>query len=482
MKIKFCGADRHVTGSRHLLTLDDGYQILMDCGMYQGRGVDTDVLNREFLFDPHKVNAVLLSHAHIDHAGCLPRMIVKGFYGKIYCTPPTKDLARLLLLDSAYIQLHDLKYVNKRRAKRGETLLEPMYSEDDVMQTISQMETIHYNEHFSPHPQIDCHYTDAAHILGSAAVHLDITENGTVTKLTFTGDIGRPNDMILPQPQTFRQADYIISESTYGNRIHPKTAVQEEKLLQVVNETCVVNKGKLIIPAFSVDRTQELIYALDRMTNEKKLPPIKVYIDSPLSLGATGITRKYKDYYNNGLIEYLKHDPENDAFDFPNLIYVGSKEQSMAINNNNAPCIIISASGMAEAGRVKHHIKNNIENKANTILLVGYCTPESLGGRLKNGDEEVKIFGDMYKVNCRIETLEGYSAHGDYNEMLQYLSCQNPALVKKIFLVHGEIEAQTNFLKLLHEKGFKHVEIPELGDEFSIIPPDSYREVSTTDY
>ncbi len=468
MKIKFCGADRHVTGSRHLLVLDDGYQILMDCGMYQGRGVDTDSLNREFLFEPHKIGAVLLSHAHIDHVGCLPRMVAQGFYGKIYCTPPTKDLARLLLLDSAYIQLHDLKYVNQRRSKQGETLLEPIYTEEDVMQTISQMETIHYNENFHPHPSVNCHYTDAAHILGSAAIHLDIIENNILSKLTFTGDIGRPNDMIWPQPQPFRQADYIICESTYGNRLHEKVVDQEEKLLQVVNETCVMNKGKLIIPAFSVDRTQELIYALDRMANEGKLPHIKVYVDSPLSLGATAITRKYKDYYNDELIEYLKHDPEHDAFDFANLVYISSKEQSMALNNSNEPCIIISASGMAEAGRVKHHIKNNIENKANTILLVGYCTPESLGGRLKNGDAEVKIFGEMYRVNCRIENLEGYSAHGDYNEMLDYLSCQNPTLTKKIFLVHGEIEAQTNFLKLLHEKGYKHVEIPELGQEFGL--------------
>ncbi|MDZ4757077.1 MAG: MBL fold metallo-hydrolase [Bacteroidota bacterium] len=469
MKIKFCGADRHVTGSRHLLTLEDGYQILMDCGMYQGRGVDTDVMNREFLFEPHKVDCVLISHAHIDHIGCLPRMVAKGFYGKIYCTTPTKELAKLLLLDSAYIQMHDLKYVNERRKKKGETLLEPLYSEDEVLQTISQMETIPYHEHFSVHPQVDCHYTNAAHILGSAAVHLDITENYKLTKLTFTGDIGRPNDMLWPQPESFRQADYIICESTYGNRLHPKVADQEERLLQIVQETCVMNQGKLIIPAFSVDRTQELIYALDRMKNEGKLPHIKVYVDSPLSIGATGLTRKYKDYYNQDLIEYLKHDPENDAFDFPDLYYISSKEQSMALNNDNKPSIIISASGMAEAGRVKHHIANNIEQKQNTILLVGYCTPESLGGRLKNGNKEVKIFGQMHQVNCRIENLEGYSAHGDYNEMLEYLSCQNPAETKKIFLVHGEIEAQTNFLRLLHEKKFKHVEIPELGDEFELV-------------
>ncbi|MBI3235406.1 MAG: MBL fold metallo-hydrolase, partial [Bacteroidetes bacterium] len=277
-----------------------------------------------------------------------------------------------------------------------------------------------------------------------------------------------PNDQILKDPEKFPQSDYIISESTYGDRLHEENIGRDEHLYDVVVDTCITNRGKLIIPAFSIDRTQELIYSFDRMVTEGRLPHIPVYVDSPLSTHATDITRKFKKYYNQKLTDYLKTDKENDAFDFPSLKYISKVEESKALNDSKEPCIIISASGMAEAGRVKHHIKNNIEDKKNTILLVGYCTPGSLGGRLKSGESEVKIFGLMFQVKARIAVMDSYSAHGDYKEMIQYLSCQHEAEVKKLFLVHGEQEVQAEFKKKLNNAGFKNVYIPQLGERINI--------------
>lgn len=465
MKIEFYGAAQVVTGSKHLITTKKGTRILLDCGLFQGNDQDSNYMNRHFGFNPLKVDYVILSHAHIDHSGLLPRLVSEGFKGKIFTTPATKSLCEIMLMDSAHIQEQDVKYVNKRRKKRGEELLAPLYDQSDVEKTLALIHTVRLHNEFKIDDEVSFHYTDAGHILGSASVHLTIKEERE-KKLTFTGDIGRPGDIILRSPQPFRQADYIICESTYGDKLHGAVGDTQKHLLRIVQETCVEKKGKLIIPAFSVDRTQELIYQLDQLSSAGKIPEIKVYVDSPLSVKATMVMKEHDECFNPDILEYIEKD--GDAFGFPNLHYVSKVEDSKKINTSNEPCIIISSSGMAEAGRIKHHIANNILSPNNTILIVGYCSPSSLGGAIKRGEKEVKIFGEMYDVKANVESIDALSAHADYSEIIGYLDCQDPKQVRKMFLVHGDIEAQESLQEKLQAKGFKKVEMPEMGEEFEV--------------
>ncbi|GAB3640391.1 MBL fold metallo-hydrolase RNA specificity domain-containing protein [Spirosoma arcticum] len=464
MTIQFFGAARTVTGSKHLITTADGVQILLDCGLFQG--INTDELNQQFGFDPAAVNYMVLSHAHIDHTGLIPRLVRQGFRGPIYTTSATVDLCEVMLMDSARIQERDLERVNSRRGRRGDPKLDALYDEDDVRQALGQMVAVNYNQPFSVCDSVTGLLTDAGHLLGSAAISLTIRENGKTTQLMFSGDIGRPDDKILRKPDPFPQADYIICESTYGDRLHEPEPDVKAHLLRIVQQTCVEGRGKLLIPAFAVDRTQELIYALDQLETDGKLPRLPVYIDSPMSVKATDVMRDHEEDFNPEILAYIKKD--GDAFDFKNLHYVPDVEGSKAINQSEEPCIIIAPSGMAEAGRIKHHIKNNIEDPTTTILLVGYASPNSLGGALKRGDEEVTIFGERYSVNARIEIMDSFSAHGDYREMLQFLSCQNPRQVKTVFLVHGEYEKQIVWKETLQAAGFGHVEIPEMQERVDL--------------
>lgn len=464
MQIQFFGAAKQVTGSKHLLTTAKGQQILLDCGLFQGKSADD--ANRHFGFSPAEVNCVVLSHAHIDHSGLLPRLYKEGFRGPIYATPGTIDLCRIMLSDSAHIQEGDLFYVNKRRKKRGEPLLEPLYDIDDVQGCLGLFQAVHYHQEQHVCDEVKLLFTDAGHIIGSAVVNLIITEEQHTTRITFTGDIGRPEDKILRTPEAFPPCDYLICESTYGNRLHEKVGDADARLLEIVHNTCVKKRGKLIIPAFSVDRTQELIYQLEKMENANLLPPIKVYVDSPLSVKATQIMQEHTRDYNEDFLHYMQRDPE--PFCFRNLEFVSDVDHSKSLNLLNEPCIIISASGMAEAGRVKHHIKNNINDERNTILIVGYCTPESLGGRLRNGQNPVRIFGEEFPVKAHVDVMDYYSGHADYEEILQFLSCQKPQQVKRVFLVHGEEETQQYFRLKLLDKGFSDVVIPSLGDTFEL--------------
>lgn len=464
MKVQFYGAARRVTGSKHLLTTAKGTKILLDCGMFQG--INTSDLNLTFGFNPAEVDFVILSHAHIDHTGLLPRMIKQGFEGTIFCTPATKSLCEIMLMDSAGIQERDLKRVNKRREKRGDEPLEILYDQDDVDKTVSLMQTHGYHELKEIEEGLSFSYYESGHILGSAGVNIEYTENGHTKRLFFTGDIGRPNDKILRSPEPFPQADYIISESTYGNRLHEREPDMRAHLLRIVHETCVVKRGKLIIPAFSVDRTQELIYALDVLEHENLLPPIPVYIDSPLSVKATFVMRKHEEEFNADILAYIKRD--GDAFGFETLNYITKVDDSKALNDSKEPCIIISSSGMAEAGRIKHHIANNVENPNNTILIVGYCSPNSLGYQIKIKADSVRIFGKDYKRLCDVDVMDSFSAHADYEEMIEYFKCQNTKEVKKIFLVHGELDVQTDFKAKLVAEGFTDVEIPQQGEGFVI--------------
>lgn len=469
MTIQFFGAARTVTGSKHLITTNTGSQILLDCGLFQG--INTDELNQQFGFDPSQVNYMVLSHAHIDHTGLIPRLVRQGFNGPIYTTSATIDLCEVMLMDSARIQERDLERVNQRRNRRGQPELEALYDEGDVRQAIEQMRPVEYGQPFVICAEVTGLLTDAAHLLGSASVSLTIRENlpggEPVTKqLFFSGDIGRPDDKILRKPDPFPQADYIICESTYGDRLHEAEPDMKEHLLRIVRHTCVEKRGKLLIPAFAVDRTQELIYALDQLSSEGKLPRLPVYIDSPMSVKATDVMRSHEEDFNPDILAYIKKD--GDAFDFPNLHYVPDVEGSKAINNKHEPCIIIAPSGMAEAGRIKHHIKNNVENPDTTILLVGYASPNSLGGALKRGDKEVTIFGDKFTVAAQVEVMDSFSAHGDYREMLQFLACQNPAQVKTVFLVHGEYDKQVIWKEKLQAAGFGHVDIPDMKEKVEL--------------
>jgi metallo-beta-lactamase family protein len=458
MHITFHGAARVVTGSKHLLHLNNGTSVLLDCGMFQGMGEQTESMNEHFGFNPKKVDYMILSHAHIDHCGLIPRLVAEGFKGTIFCTPGTLDLTHILLLDSAKIQMQDVEYSNKHRVKKGLPLLESLYTEDDVNAAMPLFKTVDYHQEYAITPDIKFQFTDAGHIVGSAAVHLAVLEDGKTTHITFSGDVGRYSDLLLKNPQTFPQADYILLESTYGDSLHKELEPIADALLQIIKQTCLVQKGKVIIPAFSVGRTQELLYALNSLELKGVLPDLNYYVDSPLSEKATQVLIDHPEVYNNQVNEVLKTDA--NPFSFKGMHFIESTEESIALNSDPRPCVIISSSGMAEAGRVKHHIKNNIGNPNCTILMVGYCEPNSLGGRLIRGDKEVHIFGEVYEVIAGVQSIKSMSAHGDYEDLLHFLNCQDPKQVKTLFLVHGEYEVQQHFRKTLQAKGFSNVEIP----------------------
>ena len=467
MKLAFHGAARCVTGSKHLLTLKNGKKILLDCGMFQGMGKETIGLNNNLGFDAASVDVMVLSHAHIDHSGLIPKLVKEGFRGKIFCTEGSKDLASVLLEDSAVIQENDIRYVNKKRAAQGLQYLQPMYTVEDAKKAVQHLVSIDYNKWTKIDEDAELLYTDAGHIIGSACVHLRINENGQQRTLTFSGDVGRYRDAILKSPETFPQAEYIILESTYGNKLHDLEITTPDQLLQWIEKTCVKRKGKLIIPAFSVGRTQELLFSLNQLELENRLPDLAYYVDSPLSIETTEIVKRYPEYFNRTIQNILKSD--HDPFLFKGLKYIKSVEQSKLLNFSNDPCVIISASGMAEAGRVKHHISNNVENSRNSILMTGYCEPNSLGARLQSGSKQVGIFGVSHEVNAEIGAIRSMSAHGDYEDLCQWLACQDPKLVQKIFLVHGEYDVQQEFKSRLIRKGFQDVDIPELHYELGLV-------------
>jgi metallo-beta-lactamase family protein len=467
MKISFHGAAQCVTGSKHIIHLKNGQKILLDCGMFQGMGKETFELNSDFGFDPETITTMILSHAHIDHTGLIPRLSKQGYAGSIFCTPATKDLASILLEDSAMIQESDVKMSNKRRLLEKLPLFQPLYTRDDARKATQQFETREYGNWFEVIEGVTCMFTDAGHIVGSACVHLKIKEDGVTKCLTFSGDVGRYRDVILKSPEDFPQADYIVMESTYGNSLHDGTVDTPDVLLNWIKKTCLEKKGKLIIPAFSVGRTQEILFALSVLENENRLPALDYFVDSPLSEEATTVLKNYPQYFN-GRLQKVISSGDKDPFGFTGLHFVESPDESKMLNYRKEPCVIISASGMADAGRVKHHISNNIENSRTTILLAGYCEPNSLGGRLKKKPEEVMIFGMPHQVNAEIGEMRSMSAHGDYEDLCQWLSCQEVNKVQKLFLVHGEPEVQQDFKNRLLKKGFKDVVVPAMHQEIGL--------------
>lgn len=460
------GAAREVTGSKHLITTKSGLKILLDCGMYQGKGLETDGMNRDLGFDPCEIDYILLSHAHIDHSGLIPYIHKLGFNGTVLCTPATRDLCSIMLADAGRIQEADTHTFNKKMREQGKDEVEPLYTLADAQSCMQCFISVPYHKKFNIEGEVTVEFFDTGHILGSSAIYMEVKEGRKKIRICFTGDIGRYNTKILKDPEDFPQVDYLIMESTYGDRKHSTVDNAENELLMAVLDACTKRKGKLIIPSFAIGRAQEIIYTLNSLKTKGLLPDIDVFVDSPLSVSATNIMRLHTECFNDSIIESMKRD--SDPFGFDRLQYIQSVEASKALNVRNKTCIIISASGMMEAGRVKHHLANNIDNPKTTILCVGYCAPTTLGAKIMRGDKHVSIFGHQYTVRAALRRIDSYSAHGDYEEMVRYISCQDKRKLKKIFLVHGEAETQENFRNTLKENKFKNVEIPEFRQRFEL--------------
>lgn len=465
MIIQFIGAARTVTGSMHLLHVNEK-KILLDCGLFQGRRSETFERNKNFLFDPSTIDVVVLSHAHIDHAGNLPNLVKKGFSGKIFCTPATADLCRIMLMDSAHIQEKDAEFINRKNAKKKLPSIEPLYTTEDVQPMLNLLVEIPYRTEFEVSQGVHAAFFDAGHILGSASIRLTIDEpNKPAYHFGFTGDVGRPNLPILRDPEFMGNVSALISESTYGGRVHEPTDQSPKKLLEVVKRT-VDRGGKVIVPSFSVGRTQDLVYELNNLKNKGLLPDIPVYVDSPLSTNATEVFRKHAECFDKETLAVMNTD--DDVFGFNRLQYIRDVEQSKALNDKEEACMIIAASGMCEAGRIVHHIANNIGNPKNTIMIVGYQAEHTLGRKLVERNPEVSIFGDVYQLQCEVAVMNSFSAHADKNELLNYVSCFDKKLLKNIFLVHGDLDQAEKFSATLLEHKFSHVAIPQRLEKFEI--------------
>lgn len=465
MQLQFIGAARTVTGSMHKLSVN-GSNYLLDCGLYQGKRKEAFEINRNFdLFDPAEIKCLILSHAHIDHCGNIPNLVKHGFKGEIYCTPATRDLVEIMLKDSAHIQEKDVEFVNKRRKKQGKNLFEPLYLQEDVDRAMELFHPVKYRTDFSIDENIKIKFADAGHILGSAVTHITIKENSRVIKLGFSGDLGRPNLPILKDPEQIPPVDYWISESTYGGRLHDKVDGIKENLASVINKA-VARNAKVIVPAFSVGRTQELVYEFHQICESSLAKRIPIYVDSPLSKNVTGIFREHPECFDKETTEFMnKYD---DPFGFNQLTYINDVEDSKALNDKPGPMMIISASGMAEAGRILHHLRNNVENSNNIILMVGYCAENTLGRKIIDKEPVIKIFGEEFQLNAEVITLHSMSAHADSDELTDYSKKLNSTDLKKTFLVHGDFEQQKLLADKLNEFIHGDVVIPKRGDVFEV--------------
>lgn len=465
MQIQFIGAAQTVTGSMHLIKTGNA-KFLLDCGLYQGKRKEAFEFNRSFdFFNPEEIDFVILSHAHIDHAGNLPSLVKKGFKGKIFSTFATRDLSVVMLQDSAHIQEKDVEFVNKRRKREGKNLFEPLYLQEDALKTLHQFIGINYHQPYEVSEGITLTFYDAGHILGSSLVHLVIKEDGKIFNLAFSGDLGRSNLPILKDPEKIRDVDYFICESTYGGKIHENPLHSEEVLTGILKKA-ISRKSKIIVPAFSVGRTQEIVYALHKIFENDKVARIPVYVDSPLAVNATAVFRLHPECFDSETMEFLQKN--EDPFGFSRLTYVTSADESKRLNSVDGPCIIISSSGMCEAGRILHHLANNISNPNNIILMVGYCAENTLGRKLIDGEKKVNIFGDAYSVEAEVIVMQSFSAHADEYELLSYTSALDKTKMQQIFLVHGEIDQQEMFKENLEANGFKKILIPKRGYEVTI--------------
>jgi metallo-beta-lactamase family protein len=471
MKLTFWGAARQVSGSMFLLEFDDEYKVLVDCGSdleKENKGLSYENEYGIFPFDPTLVNLIILTHAHIDHSGQIPNLYKEGYEGQVICTTPTMDLAEILLFDAASLNQKKFKAINdskKRSKKRKGIDSRELYLDRQVKESLENFITIPFGQRFKFKDDGYLTFVPAGHLLGAAHVLMEWSENGEVKSLCFSGDLGRKNYPLLIDPQQIPQVDYLITETTYGNRHHKDQNKPEELLAEVITKTCIDISGRLIIPSFSVGRTQAMLYILNRLYSEKGFQPIKVFTDSPLARASTKIHEKYTKHLNKEAKDFFE---ENESlFDFENLIYLESTEASKAVSNYAEPCIIISASGMVQGGRIEHHIEQNISNAYATILMVGYASEGTLGWQLLNGErKELTIRGKNHPVLANIQKIDVFSGHGDFDDLIEFVKYQDKNKIKNVFLVHGEYQAMKDFEVSLNEIGYNNIEIPFRGESF----------------
>lgn len=457
MKLTIWGAAKQVTGSMHLLQTT-GYNILIDCGLDYEKGTYQEE-NQYFPFNPATIDVVILTHAHIDHSGNLPTLIRMGFEGQILCTAPTADLTELLLLDSVNIFLAKQKKKSYRKGRPGP---QPLYLQKHVMETVDRFVSIGFNKSFHINGNIEVTFIPIGHLLGAAAVVLNISENGMMKKIAFTGDIGRKNYPVLVNPQTLPEVDYLVCESTYGGRLHSTDANLEAKLIEIIQETCIKTPGRLIIPAFSIGRTQSLVYTLNKIFSSNLLPPVQIFVDSPLANHATSVYRKHHHLVNDEAKTF--YQSKGDEFEFENLSYIENQKESIAISNYHEPCIIISSAGMLEGGRIQDHLYYNIQNYYCTILFIGYCAKGTLGDRLLRGDPIIRLRNRDLMVYATIKKTDLLSGHGDHQDLVDTVKQQSTQTLKNVFLVHGETKSMEALASSLTNEGYK-VSIPEKGQE-----------------
>ncbi|MEM1056988.1 MAG: MBL fold metallo-hydrolase [Bacteroidota bacterium] len=449
MKITFWGAAQTVTGSQHLVETERG-TLLLDCGLYQGRREDARQLNSQFSADPTAIDAVVLSHAHIDHAGLLPKLWREGFRGRVFATHATRDLCALMLRDSGYIQQKDADFFNRKIRKKGQPSVEPLYTEDDAAGVMQHFVSLDYERAFEPLPGVEAVFRDAGHILGSATVTLTLEEEGREKRLGFTGDLGNPGRPILRDPAPLPPVDWLISESTYGGREHEPVDMAKERLGEIVRRTAA-RGGRVVVPAFAVGRTQELVYALDQLENSDDLPPIPVFVDSPLAVNATEIFRQHPECYDADLLAYLREDP--NPFGWERLEYVRKAARSKELNEMRTPFVVISASGMAEHGRILHHLRHTISDPRSTVIIVGYQAEHTLGKRLVEKREEVRIFGTTHRRKMEVEVMNTFSAHADEPGLVNWIGELDQDRLERTFLVHGDPERQAKLTAALGRAG-----------------------------
>jgi metallo-beta-lactamase family protein len=453
IRVTSYGAAQEVTGSKHLVEAN-GYRVLLDCGMFQGRRMESDARNRKFKFDPASLNAVVLSHAHIDHSGILPVLVRQGFQGRIYCTPATRDLCALMLADSAHIQQKDAEWLSKKNRE----FVAPLYQQEDVQATMKRFVAMPYEEPFDPVKGLTVTFHDAGHVLGSAMVDLEYKDNGNARRFLYSADLGRKDMPILRDPWTPDGADVVMMESTYGDRDHAPIDTRDRDLAQVIRET-YERGGKVIVPSFALERAQEFIYALKKLEIAGEIPSLPVYVDSPLTVSITAIFRLHAEVFDS---EFRKMIVENgDPFLLEHIKYISKVEDSMALNDMHEPMIIISASGMCETGRIVHHLRNNIEDPKNTILIIGFQAKNTLGRRLVDNEPYVNIFGVKRPVRARVKVMNSFSAHAGKSDLIAFAK-QFKGKAERILLVHGENGAQEALKKALEAEGLK-VEIQREG-------------------
>ena len=457
--VRFLGAAQEVTGSMHLVETSAG-KLLIDCGMYQGRRDESRARNKRLPPEAVAADAVILTHAHIDHSGSLPTLVKSGFRGRICGTPATRDLCMYMLRDAARIQVSDAEYLNRNHADDPDWRpIEPIYDENDAIETLRRFVSVPYDAPFAPLPGLQATLVEAGHILGSAQVHLDVPDGATTTRrLVFSGDLGRKDLPILRDPAPLDRADYVFMESTYGDRVHAPIESTEDALAQAINDT-VAKKGKVIIPAFAVGRTQEIVYSLHKLHIAGRIPELPVFVDSPLAVNVTDVFKRHAECYDAETRKFV--DDNGPVFTFSGLRYIEDKNDSIKLNSVKEPCIIVSASGMCESGRILHHLKNNVSDDRNTILVVGFMAQHTLGRRIVERRPKVKILGVERDLYAHVVVMNGFSAHGDQHDLVAYASAAKGA--RRVFLIHGEPDQQGPLIELLKKQGLA-VDNPKIGD------------------